>query len=97
MEEKINTLKINLSKINKGKGMTKKCAIPELQFEKRDYDILNQIMVFGRVFYHDIKTKFGMSSLVALVDAQEWMYLFESIGIAYVSEVKDFNNDLMFT
>lgn len=53
-------------------------------------------MLYGRVFNYTIATRFGLSSLIALVDAKIWMNLFDTIGIAYVSETRDFYNDVMF-
>lgn len=54
-------------------------------------------MFFGRVFDPNITTKFGMSSLIIIIDAHTWLHLFNATGIAYVTEVRDFYADLVFT
>lgn len=37
-----------------------------------------------------------MSFLNALVDTQIWLHFFDFISIAYINEVRDFDNDLTF-
>lgn len=54
-------------------------------------------MLFGRVFDPTIATGFEISSLIALIYDQQWMHLFDSTDISYVSEVRDINNDIILT
>lgn len=61
--------------------------ILELEFDKRDYDIHNETVLFRSAFDPTIATRFWISSLISLLDAHA-MDFFNSSCIAHVREVR---------